>query len=306
MVESFKLLKINFIQMNRAFFILLMVFTGSSLKAQTPQTLKSWLPEIPGWTLQEKVEVFHAENLYERINGAAESYFLYDFKEMTSLEYQKGDLYITLQVYRHGDPVNAFGIYASERPSEPVFVRVGTQGYHEPTLLNFFSGHLYVKMHTASEEPEVQSLMEKIALAFAGKMGDTPSFPPLLEGFPSEGKVSDSEQYIAKSFMGQSVLHSAYTATYLQGTDEYKLFLIDAGSEEEAKAMLSAYLTVAGQSVTEIPVSVVVKDPYNGEVPVLRKGRYLLGISNDYRIDIPGQAVLGRFEQRLREKGFIQ
>ena len=275
------------------------------VSAQDPARIRSWLPEVPGWDLQDTMEVFHPVNLYERINGAAELFILYRVEEMTSLEYQKGGDYITLQVYRHADPIHAFGMYASERPPGMDRVSAGVQGYHEPTLLNFFSGNLYVKMHTASEALPIQETMRTIAVGFAAAMPPPEGFPPLLEVFPGENKVADSDQYISQSFMGHPFLHSAYTASYRQGEDEYRLFVLDPGSEAAASAMLKEYLAFTGQPEGFSEGRVVLRDPYNGPVPVWQKGRYLLGISNDYQIELDTQKLLERLSEQLEKKGFI-
>ena len=87
------------------FFLATLVLTRFTL-AQTPTELKAKLPQIAGWTIDDTVEVFDSDNLYDRINGAAPGFILFGFEELTVFEYiQNGDddhrPYITIQVYRH-------------------------------------------------------------------------------------------------------------------------------------------------------------------------------------------------------------
>ena len=143
------------------FFILLLALAWAQLAAaQTPAELQTKLPQIAGWTINETVEVFDPTNLYERINGAAPGYFLFDFKELTAFEYNQNGTdenlpYITVQVYRHATNDDVFGIYASERPSETDFIAVGAEGYQEGSMLNFFVDRLYVKIESPSIDDDV-------------------------------------------------------------------------------------------------------------------------------------------------------
>ena len=53
----------------------------------TPEALKTKLPQIEDWTIIEEVEVYHPDNLYDKINGAAPGFIIYGFEELTVFEY---------------------------------------------------------------------------------------------------------------------------------------------------------------------------------------------------------------------------
>jgi hypothetical protein len=104
--------------MKRGIIFGILLFSVFKLSAQTSEQLKSWLPNVDGWELFPETEVFNPDNLFDRINGAAPLFIENNFREMTSMEYKKGDDYITIQAYRHASPEDAFGMYASERSTE--------------------------------------------------------------------------------------------------------------------------------------------------------------------------------------------
>jgi len=54
-------------------------------------SVESLLPELESWTLVDSPQVYHPENLFEYINGAAESYISYGFKELIVAEYKVRD-----------------------------------------------------------------------------------------------------------------------------------------------------------------------------------------------------------------------
>ena len=53
--------------------------------ALTPAELKAKLPPIEGWTIVAEAEVYDSDNLYDKINGAAPGYFMFNFQELTVL-----------------------------------------------------------------------------------------------------------------------------------------------------------------------------------------------------------------------------
>ncbi|MDR1919572.1 MAG: hypothetical protein LBQ65_08005, partial [Tannerellaceae bacterium] len=70
---------------------LAMLLSFQLLQAQTPEELKAWLPPVAGWTIAEEAEVFNPDNLFDRINGAAPLFLENNFREMTAVDYKKGD-----------------------------------------------------------------------------------------------------------------------------------------------------------------------------------------------------------------------
>src|SRR4029077_8178979 len=90
----------------------------------------------PEWTVgksgERHLETFNADNLYEKIDGRAESFLQYSVKGMAYTFYHPtGDPSNELQLYlfEMPDSLKALGKYGSERPDEATPVAVGDQGY---------------------------------------------------------------------------------------------------------------------------------------------------------------------------------
>jgi len=124
-------------------------------------------PEMVGWTQDGKPQVFSPKTLYEYINGAADLYLTYEFQDLNVVDYKgEGKAAVTVEVYRHGDSTQAFGIYSQERLANARFLDIGAQGYQEPNVLNFVVGPYYVKINGYSTGAEDERTM----LAFGRKM----------------------------------------------------------------------------------------------------------------------------------------
>lgn len=262
--------------------IVLFLLSFQLLPAQTPEELKSYLPAVAGWNLSEETEVFNPDNLFDRINGAAPLFIENNFREMTSVDYKKGDDYITIQAYRHAAPEDAFGMYASERSTELTYLPgIGGEAQGDDENLFFFAGTIYVKMSSHSAT-EVKHILPAIARALASKIDPQAGYPAILKVFPPKDKQAYSETYITSSYIGHEFLRSVYTAKYEAEGKTFQLFVVDAQSPEGAKETLTAYLAFTGQPLSLAnESSVLIKDRYNGEIPLVRKGSYLVGIYSE-------------------------
>jgi len=257
------------------------LFFGGILSfAQTPAELRSWLPQIDGWQISDKVEVFSPENLWDRINGSAPLFLENNFREMTAMEYTKGDDYITIQAYRHATPQDAFGMYASERSPDMTFFPIGAEAQGDDTNIYFFAGSMYVKIWNNSSE-NLAGMLQDIAKGFADRIAPNAGYPAITTKFPAEDKIGHSEAYTTSSYIGHEFLKGVYTAQYDKGGNIFQAFVIDAGNEEKAREILNKYFTFTKQSQEFAPGHLLIKDRYNGNIPALWKGQYILGIFSE-------------------------
>jgi hypothetical protein len=265
----------------------LLCLTGQAY-AQTPQELKSYLPPVEGWSVTPEIEVFNQDNLYERINGAAPLFFENNFREMTSMVYTQGDDYITIQAYRHATPEDAFGMYASERsPDMTFYPGIGGEAQGDGYGLYFFSGCIYAKISVSNESEAISSAMQQIAKGLAKKTDSQATYPPLFAGFPKQGAIPHTEAYITKNYMGHEFLKPVYTVNYEINNKKFQVFVLDAKTTENAKNILSAYFEFTKQTEPYSEGKLLIGDRYNGNIPVIWKGRYVVGAFNEQGADFP-------------------
>ena len=273
------------------YLLLFFLLPFCSLIAQTPDELKSWLPPVDGWTVSEEVEVFNPDNLFDRINGAAPLFLENNFREMTSMEYKKGADYITIQAYRHATPEDAFGMYSSERSSDLEFLPVGGEAQGDKANLYFFAGNMYLKMWS-NASGDVSKELQAIGKALAEKIDAGAGYPPVIRLFPEQGKIPHSAAYITSNYIGHEFLRAVYTMKYEKDGQPFQLFVLDGGSSDGVKDVLTQYMAFTKQSDELKEGELLVKDRYNGDIPVLWKGRYLVGVYNENGDMIAGTDVL--------------
>jgi hypothetical protein len=269
--------------------LLLVGFSAIFLPGQTidPAGL---FPEIAGWQKKGAVESYSPENLYEYIDGAAENFIGYDFKQLAVQNYanDKGQA-LSAEIYFHGSAENAFGIYSSEKPLAGNYLELGGQGYAETGILNFVCSAYYVKISGFELGDKGQDVLVDLGRALADRIDARASLPEILRTFPGAGKIADSERFILNNFLGHDFLHSAYTADYKVNGQAFRLFIIAAASEADARAMLEKFVALEkknpapsvnsprGTDTAVQPVALTVNDPYNGPIRLVWRGKFICG-----------------------------
>ena len=254
---------------------------GALLEEEGVSSLHFLLPDVVTWKIPESPQDYFPEILFEYINGAAEIYLSYDFKELTVGQYEKGDSNASLiiEIYDMGNEINSFGIYSAERFPDSQFISLGNQGYLEEETLNFIVGKYYVKLLCFDSGKESADFLKLFSQEVVKRVKDKGTLPPALAFFPKQGLVRNSEKFILRNFMGYSFLHSGYLANYKLEDLEFDCFLIEGENADDAQNMLKKYLEKKGkQSVEEISAGFRIKDRYYHNIYLARVENYLCGV----------------------------
>ena len=237
-------------------------------------------PELSGYKKNTDFQVFTPDNLWDFINGAAETYLAYGFVDLHVAEYKKGKNIIKLEIYRQSDHLTAFGIYSTERSSSFNYMKLGAQGYIAEGVVNFFKGNYYVKLRTYSKSEKTLQAIQSLALRTAEMLEGSADMPPVLSLFPEAGKKVNEEMYINESVLGHKFLNHAYKANYESGPDNFSVFIFDCKTPEEAWKSAESYLTSTGTDALESSSGkYVLADGYNGTVFLAWKENKIVAIS---------------------------
>ncbi len=279
-----------------AVFVSVVVFSATTGSA----ALKDMLPRLADWKPAEEARAYDPASLFEYIDGAAEAYISYDFKELVVGNYLHGTskATMTVEIYDMGTPLDAFGIYSAERSPDSRFLAVGVQGYMDEGSLNFLAGRYYVKLLGYEGGDRTESYLNAYAAAIVSKIKDPAAFPALLKAFPAEGLVANSEKYIARNFMGFKFLNRGYGASYKRDGQEFDAFVIEARSAEETAAVLKQFIDQFAKSgsVEKAGAGYRIKDAYLKNILVAPAGAFFCGVT---KIKDGGEAVGGKVLQAM-------
>ena len=258
-----------------------------TLSIAPAQNTAPHFPAVTDWKLAVDEAVYTPSNLWDVIDGAADLFLEYNFVDLHIARYQRaGDVEIKVEVYRHKTAVDAFGMYSQERYPDYHFIDIGTQGYSEKGILNFLCGEYYVKISTIQSSEEVQDGLRAIGRSMEKGLNRSKSWPVLLSMFPTTGKQSNGEQYIAKNFLGYSFFNGAYTASY-SGKKSVKAFIMRFGSPDEARKTVDSYL--AGLRKENVSTfsngGTKVRDPHSGNLIFALDRNTIYGLVGDTDAD---------------------
>jgi len=275
-------------------------FSYSLFAKEIPKDAK-FFPEVNAWTKPVKIDTYNPNNLWDKIDGAADAYLSYNFEELTIGDYTAKDgKYISMEVYRHKTPEDAFGIYSQERPQDGKFQAIGAQGYEVEGSFNFVSDRYYVKVRSNYSDAESMNTIREIAKKAAALISGTSMLPEILRLFPQKSKLPNTEQFINSNFLGYSLLGQAFTSTYNLNGSTFNLFIIKYASPASAKETLTKYLTQVKSNVTaEEGKRLLLDDKYNGKVNIEWNGNYLFGSYSTNAADIPAE-YFQALEEKLR------
>jgi hypothetical protein len=265
--------------MARIFLLSLVLVAACVIQTQNTTAQELVFPQVEGWKCAQDETVYNPNNLFDAIDGAADLYLEYDFVDLHIARYTRGDLEIKAELYKLGSTVDAFGIFSQERYPDYHFIEIGVQGYAEKGALNFLSGIYYVKISTIEEGASAQEGMLLIAKAVEKHLHQVRTLPATIAFFPARNKKAYSEQFVAKNFLGYSPLNAAFVASYDDGSS-FKAFFIKLSTPDDAFKTLTSFIKALPKNATrrEIQGKQEIQDPNNGQIEVVLKSNYLLGV----------------------------
>jgi hypothetical protein len=280
-------MKLNFI--HRLVFLTAWMVMGPAVSGD----MNAFFPEagtLEGWTQQEKPKHYQSQNLYEYIDGEAELYLSYDFRELAAAGYFKGspaDTFITVDCYDMGDPLNAFGLYSNYRYPGYAYERIGTEGFVSDFGLTFVMGRYFVEIKSSDTSETCRRAARKISQIISGRIPDRAEFPPQVYMMPASGQSSKTLKYFARDMLNQAFLPEGFEAKYAVGDGEATGFAVlfkTAKEAEEGLKKLKAFFLESGalpQTTTAPPENALTfKTPYHGFTLLALNGKVLYGVQD--------------------------
>jgi hypothetical protein len=276
-----------------------------------------------GFGMLSKVEVYNADNLYEKINGKAPLYIESGFKELSTQRFVKtGDpnLWMELYVYDMGNIKNAFSVYSVQKRAESEAfpsMQLGTPqsgnsfAYKTSNALYFVHGKYYIEIVGSSESRELSKAIEETSQKLKSNLaaGANASIAELAF-FPQENLVPDSFKLYLVSTFGCEKLTDVFTARYKSGEKTITAFIGKRADSKEAEAMAESYrkfLIENGatiKSTTNKTIEGKVVDFYGTTEIVFTVGPFVAGIheaENQERAEKIAEILIGKLKSLNNE-----
>jgi hypothetical protein len=181
-----------------------------------------------GWTAPDQEYRFDRENLWEYINGAADLFLSYGFRELIVRDLEQEDRFVSVSVYDMGRPLDAFGVYEREKPEdEPAISGIGAAAILQPPYRGLMlKDRFYVKAEVGGGEvgdEALAALLREIAAGLPGR----DDLPAQLAALPPLGRVPGTVAFAGQAFLGLADLANCVHADYrLEDGTEYRRFVM--------------------------------------------------------------------------------
>lgn len=271
--------------------LLLGLFTTQPVAADDPEN--RILPVsgfAPGWVLKGPVKPYAAEDLFEYINGEAELYLQYGFKDLASGFYQKDrdeEQGVSADVYRMASPLEAFGMFANFRRPEAEKVQVGAEGFISPSQLMFFQGAFFVQLNASGTPSQDRKTFLGLAEKISGNLPPSSGSPPELDLLNIPALISRTEKYIPRSVLGYPFFNNGLTAQALLAGRPVRIFVLLESSVEEARNSAQAYEKALKEKGIALKKEkgadgeiLYALDPLYGGLCLQARGKFVLGVAD--------------------------
>jgi hypothetical protein len=153
----------------------------------------------PGWLKSGPGLRFNDKNLFDYIDGGAELFLEFGFKELLVQRYAHGGSELTLEVYRMESPEAALGIYLARSDAETPVDGIKTRNTGSPHQVSVLKGSAFVQINNFEGGEESLPVMAELANRALDRV--PPGKPvTLLRNLPRENLVPGSEALVRGPF----------------------------------------------------------------------------------------------------------
>jgi hypothetical protein len=203
---------------------------------------------IRAWSRTDSARIYGGKELYLFIDGGADLFFEYGFRQVVAAEYHKGgNESVNLEIYEMNDAGGAFGIYSVRSGGEADPVDIGQGGSEHPCYVMFWKGRFYVSVAASDSTAECRSGMAAIARAVDRNLSERGRKPHIVELLPRDNLLK--ERYV-RGLLGMSTVrvfevkgifpvHDGAVGTY----EDHTMTFLRYGSVMDAERHLADIIT---------------------------------------------------------------
>lgn len=176
--------------------MLVLVFLMSESSHADPlRELQQNLPDrIQAWTVEEPDRLYDRVNIFDYINGAAETYLSYNMENCLSRRFTlKNGPAIILDIFDMGSSEEAFGIFTHDQDGESL--PVGQGALYRPGWLSFWKDRFFVSIYAEEEGEDAENTVRELGKFVASHIKNQGQKPSILSKLPSEGLKTKSIRY---------------------------------------------------------------------------------------------------------------
>lgn len=177
--------------------ILAVMVSCSQVHNQDPQpaTPVQLLPSpSAGWRETGKTLTFSGAALSDYIDGGAEAYMAYGFREAAVREFQNDvGTRLTVEIYLMDRPENAYGIFSTDSAGDHWDIGAGAS--YGGGLLRFWKGPYFMRIMCFPQNSSMEGIIREMGVKVANQIKADSKLPKILSLLPETGIYPDTVCY---------------------------------------------------------------------------------------------------------------
>ncbi len=157
---------------------------------------------IPGWAASGGLRTYTRDNLFDLVDGQADSFFVYGYQQTTVKRYKNAQgVLLMAAVWQVDTPENAFGMFTLSRSGEAA--EIGCEGDTDPgQRLAFWQNRYFVSI--VANQKIADTDLWAFAKSIAAALPPGGERPPLVSRLPKEGLEARSDLFFHEELSIQS------------------------------------------------------------------------------------------------------
>ncbi len=273
-------------------------YCACSTNPENDTDVMQYLPgenDLEGWYALDDPQIARGEDLYLLIDGAAEIFHEYGFKQAVIRSYgNENGKSINLEIYEMEDPSGAYGVYTF-RTGEGEEISIGDRGRLEDYYLNFWKGSFLVTVIGFDTDEETIDGIIAVAKAVEARIEEKGEMPHLVSLLPLSGLKPNGIKYLrgnlalynnyefdktnifglSEGVIGMYGTCRIFLFSYKDDADSRKWFMNGAGRLETSPAFHDFTWCVTGCTMRDGGGNHLRIEPYRNFIILV------LGVEND-------------------------
>ena len=202
-----------------------------------------------------------------------------------------------------GTPINAFGVYSTERSPGSPLKGVGRDGYRTGANYYIWQGQYYIQIVAFDTLEEIQHVGGELAQKLTNLLHDSGEPVWGLTALPKANRIPQSVQYFLVDALGLDFMDNTYTAKYYKGETVLSIFLSKKNSSESAQRTLhkfTAHAKLYGKGINSISkdkIKLVSCDMGDNYDVVFQKDSLIAGVTGVKNESLAIQATIDLWKQ---------
>jgi hypothetical protein len=168
----------------------ILALTGGPVEKLGPQIPK----QVLDWKASSPDQVFDRKTLYDYMDGGAEVYLAFGFREVFVRKYADAEENeLVLDIYDMGSPAEAFGVFSCDRQDPEAGIGQGSE--YGPGLLRFWRGRHFVSITVSGNEDKAEQAVLALGKAVAPLLGPDGALPEMVKLLPADGLQAAKTAY---------------------------------------------------------------------------------------------------------------